>query len=408
MAYSDRKSQKPISYGRVSYGRTETQAERDAIERSRSKQAYKYVKLQPKPGQHLLGLGNSILDLYKTTHSISRFSKYDWERILELLEPHDKAEVIQLLKQAQAQENQAKQDREVQWQKESDERHARWAEEAEARKQAEYDTKMQIVNSSQLMLGSLQSETSEVFQRRDRYELDMGDELEDPVSSRLRSGGWIDSTNRRAGFKLQLSIALDVSNSNWYNQVAEPAIRAFQELVLAARALKDENPDDVAYSAWLFCQNKDGKGVEQLRDWVEDWDYDTRGYVKKTIDDPLKETRKLFGKEHSIPGFAGEDSYIYPLLQRIAAWERLDVGDGYVKLDIILSDGVFERKVDISTADDIQARRGQVQTVILNFMPEDGWYSGRLPYQCVQYPVTADNVTGILRLVLSSFLEAYI
>lgn len=407
MAYSDYKSQKSSGGGRISYGRSETPAERDATYRASSKALYERIKAIPNPAQYLLG-NSGLLDIYKTTHKISRFNKYDWERILELLSESDKGEVIKQLKEAQAKEEQAQQDRDAQWRKESEERQAQWAEQAKAREQADYDRKMEVVNSSFLMLGSLQSETSEIFRRKERYDLEYGDDLEDPVSSRLRSGGWSEDGKSKAGFKLQLSIALDVSNSNWYNKVAGPAIRSFQELVLAARALKDEHPEDVVYSAWLFCENRDGKGVERLKDWEENYDWDTRQTVKKTTDDPLKETRKLFDREHSIPSYAGEDSYIYPLLQAIKAWESIDVGEGYVKLDIILSDGVFERKVDITTADDIQARRGQVQSVILNFMPEEGWYSGRLPYQCVQYPVTADNVTGILRLVLANFLEAYI
>lgn len=405
MASSDRKSQKPVSYGRVSYGRSETQSERDAAERARSKAIYERIKSRNCPAAYLLG-NSGLLSIYHDTHSISRFGKYDWERILELLKDSDKAEVIRLLEAAKADEQKAKEERDAEWKRESDLRQIRWAEEAKARQQAEYDAKQQIVNSSLLMLGSIQSEISEVFQRRERYELDQGDYLEDPVSSRLRSGGWTEDGQRKAGFKLQLTIALDVSNSIWYNRIAPAAIRSFQELILAARALKDEHPDDVVYSARLFSENKDGKGVETLRDWSEDFDYDARAYVRKTTDDPLKEGRKLFGQEDYVPSFAGEDSYIYPLLQSIAAWEAGH--DGYVKLDIILSDGVFERKVDISTADDIQARRGQVHSVILNFIPEDDWYAGRLPYQCVQYPVTTDNVTGILRLVLAQFLEAYI
>lgn len=406
MAAGDRKSEKSTGYGRTSYGRSETQAERDARARAASKRVLDNVAGQPNPCQYLLQAGPALVDIYKTTHQITNRGKYDWERIMALLPQACQEKVQEALEKAKADRDAARtieeKEREAKWQHQQ----MIYAEEAKARQQAEYEQKQEIVNAAQLVLGSLQSETSQVFQRRERYELDQGDYLEDPVSSRLRSGGWVEDTTRKAGFKLQLTISLDVSNSNWYNRVAAPAIRAFQELVLAARALKNEHPDDVIYSAWLFSKDRDGKGVEQLTALETDWDNGKRVFIE--TDDPLKEVKKLWSwNKSSMPYFAGEDSWLYPLLENIADWEKKH-DDGYVKLDIILSDGVFERKVDITRSDDIQAGRGQAHTVIMNFMPEDDWYNGRLPYQVVQYPVTADNVNGLLRLVLSHFLEAYI
>lgn len=408
MAAGDRKSSRSTGgYGRVSYGRSETQAERDAAARAASRAVLDRVAGQPNPCAYLLG-SDSLLDIYRTTHQITTRNRYDWDRILDLLKPDCQAKVLEALAKAKAdwdaQQKVRAAEKEAKWQHQQME----WAEEAKKRQQEEFEAKQSIANASLLMLGSLQSETSEVFRRKERYELDQGDYLDDPVSSRLRSGGWMEDVSSRGGFRLQLTVSLDVSNSNWYNRVAAPAIRAFQELTLAARALKAEHPDDVIYSAWLFSKDRDGKGVEYLSALEGGYDKETMAWVKKETDDPLKETRKLWGEDKYVPHFAGEDSWISPLLEKIADWEKQHEDGGYVKLDIILSDGVFERKVDIARSDEVQASRGQVHTVIMNFMKEDDWHEGRLPYQVVQYPVTPDNVGGLLRLVLANFLEAYI
>lgn len=379
----------------------------EAYSRKMSLAAYEEVKAQASPGQYLLNTSN-LLSIYRDTNAIVRKGDYDWNRIKGLLQPGQLEAVLKAIEEAKAAEQAAAEQRRIEREQRWQEYQAEQAREAERREQEEAQQKLDILANSQLMLGSLQSETSEVFRRSERYELDTGDYLEDPVSSRLRSGGWIEDTHKRAGFRLQLSISLDVSNSNWYNGVAPHAIRAFQEIVLAARALKEEQPESVVYSAWLFSKNRDGKGTEQLVDYKNQYDWNTGRNVKVEIEDPLKETVKLFGAGKSEPSYAGEDSYIYPLFQAIKAWEDAEVGPGYVKLDIILSDGVFERKVDITTADEIQAQRGQCHSVVLNFMPEEEWYEGRLPFQVVQYGVTGDNVNGMLRLVLASFLEAYL
>lgn len=408
MAAGDRKSEKSTGYGRSSYGRSETQAERDARARASSKEILEHIAGQTNPCQYLLNSPSDYLvDVYRITHRITTRSKYDWERIMSLLSQDCQAKVQEALEKAKADRDATQTVKQLEQEAKYQHQQMIYAEEAKARKQAEYEQKQHIVNSAQLMLGSLQSETSEVFQQRERYELDQGDYLDDPVSSRLKSGGWTEDTYKRGGFKLQLTISLDVSNSNWYNRVAAPAIRAFQELVLAARALKDEHPESVTYSAWLFSKDKDGKGVERLTAFEQDWEDGKRVLIE--TDDPLKEVKKLWSwNAKDMPYYAGEDSWLYPLLENLANWESKQDDEGSVKLDIILSDGVFERKVDITRSDEVQARRGQVHTVIMNFMPEDDWFDGRLPYQVVQYPVTADNVNGLLRLVLANFLEAYI
>lgn len=407
MAYGDRKSSRSSGGGGGGGRAYSGFYDPDPGYRQDSKLMFDLVMGSGDPCDYLKRI--SLLELariYHATNKITRHGKKDWQRIQAELTEACIQDISKRVEEALAEEQADRHRRNEDRERSNREWQAEQAVIAEARKQAEYERKEGIVQSAQLMLGSLQSETAEVFQRRERYELDQGDYLEDPVSSRLRSGGWIEDTTRRGGFKLQLTMSLDVSNSNWYNGVAPHSIKAFQELVLAARALKEEQPDSVSYSAWLFSKNRDGKGVEQLLDYTKEWSYD--GQVQKPIEDPLKETAKLFGHENREPSWAGEDSYIYPLLQAIANWEADEVEAGAVKLDIILSDGVFERKVDIATADDIQARRGQVHTVVLNFMPEEQWFEGRLPFQVVQYSVTSDNVQGILRLVLAQFLEAYI
>jgi hypothetical protein len=95
------------------------------------------------------------------------------------------------------------------------------------------------------------------------------------------------------------------------------------------------------------------------------------------------------------------------LLEEIEKWEKEESDPGAVRLDIVLTDAVFEHKKDIRESDVIQERRdGQLQTVFLNFMPEKEWLNSTLPKRCFMIKVDKDNVAGILRNVLSEFVGA--
>ena len=107
--------------------------------------------------------------------------------------------------------------------------------------------------------------------------------------------------------------------------------------------------------------------------------------------------------------FTGTDTWFAPLFKMIEDWEVKDSDAGAVRLDIVITDAVFEHKTDIRECDTIQERRnGNLQTVILNFMPEKDWVNSTLPKRCFMLKVDAGNVAGILRNVLTEFVGAYI
>jgi hypothetical protein len=103
--------------------------------------------------------------------------------------------------------------------------------------------------------------------------------------------------------------------------------------------------------------------------------------------------------------FDGTDTWVSPLFEVIERWENEHSDLGAMRLDIIITDAVLEHPKDIRDADVVQQRRnGSLQSVFLNFMPEEDWLNSTLPRHCFQIGVNADNVSGILRNILSEFL----
>src|SRR5687767_2771545 len=152
MASSDRKSQKSTGYGRVSYGRSETQAERDARARAESKRMLDHIAGQSNPCQYLLNSPSDyLLSVYQITHRITTRNRYDWERIMDMLKPNCQAKVLEAL--AKAKEDWQKVQTQQQAEQEAKYQHQQmiYAEEAKARQQAEYEQKQLIVNQAQMV-----------------------------------------------------------------------------------------------------------------------------------------------------------------------------------------------------------------------------------------------------------------
>jgi hypothetical protein len=109
---------------------------------------------------------------------------------------------------------------------------------------------------------------------------------------------------------------------------------------------------------------------------------------------------------------SGTDTLIAPLFRAIQAWET-EAGDPTaVRLDIVITDGVFgdtepdaandDPASDIDAATAVQeARNGKLRTVLLNFLKLDEWSNRQLPDRCAQFAVDADNLNTAIRDILN-------
>jgi hypothetical protein len=235
---------------------------------------------------------------------------------------------------------------------------------------------------------------------------DYGESIEDIVDAYQGHGGFLTTTSKATDTKLQISVSLDLSNSMYYNNVHQVAAEAFLTVCMSLKAIRDEYPDDVYISFFTFSEDGwegIGKRVRQLEE------RDTSKAVFGEFDFIKPNTIRTWTRaNYNAKGiFTGEDTYIAPLLKELEEWENKHSDPGAIKLDVVITDAVFEHPKDIRESDAIQEHRnGQLQTVFLNFMNETNWLGSTLPKRSVMVKVDKDNLSGILRNLVSEFLGA--
>lgn len=285
------------------------------------------------------------------------------------------------------------------------------AREAEAAKVLREDIDYQK-SVSDLTIGQLSTELGQVFVYNDK-EGQEGDYIEDVVEAFVgNTGGGFGYEERKAvGVKIQITVSLDLSNSMMYNAVHYQAANSFRDLCHSLKMLKAMYADDLFIQFFTFCEDSwegYGKRAESLK-------------YSSDVDPSDTDDKKFFGAlerfkpsivktwEHTYGEFQGHDSWLSPLFTEIESWERENSDPGAMKLDLIITDGVFEHAKDIRESDAIQERRnGVLNTVLLNFLKESEWLQSTLPKRTYQMHVDVDNIDGILRQVIAEFVGAYV
>ena len=270
-----------------------------------------------------------------------------------------------------------------------------------------------IWNEVDLTAGLLRSDVSEVFKYQEVYGQRDGDWLDDPVAAYATGYGFGEEVKERSGVKLQVTVSLDLSNSMWYNGIAEDALTAFRTIYLTLKSLGEQNPGDMFYAAFTFSRDEyDGKAgrVAAKVKVRQRFGYEPDEYDLSAMEGFREAKRYGHGwNERSMAIFDGEDTWLYPLFQQIELWEQEESDPGAVRLDLIITDAVIEHPSDIRESSKIQERRdGSLQTILLNLMPEEEWINSTLPLRCVQYPANRDNLAGLLRNVLADFCAMYL
>lgn len=278
---------------------------------------------------------------------------------------------------------------------------AEWKREAEERKAlaakvAEEDA-LSLAKPIELATGAIRADFANAFGYQDVYGQVEGDWLDDPVDGYSSGMGFGIERRQPHSIKLQISVALDLSNSMYYNGIHMVAAQAFREIGMALKQIQGEYPNDLFLSFLTFSEDawdKPGRKAGLL----------STDSVSGFNEFETFRPSKMEGWRGRGP-FQGEDTYITPLFDAIETWEKENSDVGAVKLDLVITDAVLEHAQDIRDASKTQDRRdGALSTVLLNFMPQADWLDSSLPRHCVQYSVNKDNISGILRQVLSEFI----
>lgn len=263
----------------------------------------------------------------------------------------------------------------------------------------------QVAMVTEVTAGMLSSDLNQAFINKDRVG-DSGDWIEETVDTFIDGSGFGYETQKATGIKIQITVSLDLSNSMYYNHIHLAAANAFRDIGMTLRSLKDEYPDDLYCALFTFSDddyNGHGKACRGLdiftRKPEHEHDFMALDYYRPS---------KIAGWYGTGP-FDGTDTFISPLFQEIEGWEKEHSDPSAVKLDIVLTDAVLEHPRDIKEADAIQERRdGTLQSVFLNFMPEGDWLNSTMPKRCYQLKVDRDNISGMLRNIISEFVGAHL
>lgn len=257
----------------------------------------------------------------------------------------------------------------------------------------------------ELTAGTLRSDFFEATRAKERYGQFDGDWIDDPVAGYMGTGGFGEEYRTSTGIKLQVTLSMDISNSMRHNKVSEAASQAYLELGLAIKQLAEENAGSVFYAFFEFSGEEDGKHAKRLTDekqWYNSYDGVHADEGEEFYLEELEQVRHGFR-------YDGEDTWMYPLFEKIEKWENGHSDPGAIKIDLIISDAVLEHPTDLSKSSVIQERRdGMLQTIVLNLMPEKHWHGGALPMRCVQYAANPDNLAGLMRNILMDVVNTYI
>lgn len=278
----------------------------------------------------------------------------------------------------------------------------------------------QISQAVELTAGALQTDMYQIMLHRDAYGLRDGDWIDDVAGAYMGVGGFAEEQHhyQSGNIKVQITLSLDKSSSMRNNGLDESARQVFVEAGLALRQLREQYPNDVYTAYFTFADGENGDRVEQLG---TKWDWESGSLIPVDYSNEDEYSIYEFNKFRRIPSkydtngyyyenvFTGYDTYFHPLFKAIKKWEDKDSVPGAVRLDLIITDAVIEHASDIRESNQIQANRnGNLQTVLLNLLPEREWVNSSLPYKCTQYGVNKDNLAGVLRTLLSEFLSLYI
>ena len=263
----------------------------------------------------------------------------------------------------------------------------------------------EIMDTVTPTVGLFTSEINNVFVPVQKIDADEGDFIDNVVNVYQNGSGWGYEDEKAVGTKLQVTLSLDLSNSMFYNGIHRVAAQTFRDMAIVLENMRAMYQNDLYTAYFTFSDDNYWDDLKGRRVRI----LSARPVAGESFGDfKLMTPSEVKGWRGEGP-FSGTDTWVSPLLEAIENWEVQNSDPGCMRLDIVITDAVLEHPKDIRDADAIQERRdGSLQTVFLNFMPEEEWLNSTLPRRCFEVAVDENNISGILRQILAEFLAVSI
>lgn len=299
--------------------------------------------------------------------------------------------------------------------------------------------------AANVVVGEFLSELQSAIRFRMKMGQTEGDWIEEP--ERYFTDGAVFATEEAVAsqVKLQLTVSLDASTSMWGNRIMQYAGPTFAALDSIVRASMRDLPEGTVYyapfvfhgmafkvpqtfipeyAAANFEKDIDSIMVAGLphkdlwekavaageipateeRMWWGEGPYVIRRRNPTTGKDTIIRTTKF--QWLSNYWLSGADTNFAPLIKAIKNWEETEGDPDAVRLDIVLTDGVFDQPDDVALASKLQEdRNGKLKTVLLNFLPPSEWGKYSLPDRCSMYAVTVANLDNAIRTILTESIN---
>lgn len=315
-----------------------------------------------------------------------------------------------------------------------------------AMKRASANEELASEQSSNIQVGEFVSELATAIKLRMKLGLTDGDWLEEPERYYTDGMCFAQEEATSSSVKLQLTLSLDASTSMWQNnimRVAGPTFMAIDRII--RKGIEDLPEGAVHYAPFIFHEKAFEIPASLISNYVGrvDWEKGKDGEEKKGsrfetvfINWASKETWEAAIRNGEIPAgtphgeykevvvedyigrksmrrkyvptlpLSAQDTRLAPLFKAIQDWEERESDSNAVRLDIVITDGVFERQDDIERATRIQEdRNGRLRTVMLNFLPMREWSNAQMPGRCSQYAVTPENLDMSIRTILTETIS---
>lgn len=264
-------------------------------------------------------------------------------------------------------------------------------------------------------VGDFISDLMVAVKHKTEYDLTRGELLTDPVRGFTDGRAFAHEYRGESNGKLRVALVLDTSGSMFEHSNGQfwTAAPVFQKVDMMMREAQRNLPvGTLSYQPFVFHSEAE-RVPKAVVPWLcgGSWDNGSGGdpshAPQSVVDQAILDGELPRGAISHHRAYAGGSTYVGDAFAKIRAWEEEDPNFDHsaTRIDIVLTDGQFDRS-DVKEASDIQNERGgKVISVLLNFCePEDVQHSNT-PERCTQYAVDQSNLTARVRQILEDAIK---